>query len=398
MLAGRRRASLPMRLPATLRLTPLSNQFPALHGARVLAIVSVVQLHVTSHFIRLGVVAPTPLWTLSHDLWFGMDLFFLLSGFLIGTILLLDEGSTGLRRFGRFYARRSLRIIPPYFASLTLLALVLPLTAAQRANLPLEYVYLTNYVPPLPWLVTMPWAWSLAVEEHFYLVVPILLAALAALESPRARLAVLGVLWASAPLVRFATYARAAPWNYPRLMATFYVQSHLRYDILVAGVATAIIQKHYGARLRSALERPLPRALLLGTTAAAFVLLFAQLFVQTAFLGTNLVAWGTLTSIAYVPLTLTLVNGRGLLVRALSARFFLPVASLGYGIYLAHIPIIEHVLAPLAKRAVDAGLVSIGVAWIMTLGAALALSALAAYALHVLVEKPSLALRDRFAR
>lgn len=387
-----------MRLPKALSLTLLSNQFPALHGARVLAILLVVQLHVTSHFLRTGVVAPAPIWAFSHALWFAMDLFFLLSGFLIGTILLVDDGAKGIRHFARFYARRSLRILPPYYATLTLLALVLPLTPAQRLNLPYEYVYLTNYVPPLPWLVVMPWAWSLAVEEHFYLVVPLLLAALSAVRSVRLQIVALVVLWASALVVRFSAFEHGAPWNYATLSTKFYVQSHLRYDILVAGVAAAIVQRHRGAALRAALERPWARALALGTIAIAFFLLFAQLFVQQVWLASNLVAWGTLSSLTYVPLVLFLVNGHGVLVRALSARFFLPFASLGYGIYLAHIPILEHVLVPLAKRAHEQGLAPIAVLWLATFAAALVLSAAAAWALHVVVEKPALAIRDRFAR
>ena len=114
--------------------------------------------------------------TLSLTLFFGMDLFFVLSGFLIGTILLVSLERHGRQMVGNFYLRRAFRILPLYYVVLTVLALVTPLTALQRHHLPLEYLYLTNFVPDLQRTsVVMIWGWSLALEEQFYLIVPLLL-------------------------------------------------------------------------------------------------------------------------------------------------------------------------------------------------------------------------------
>ena len=100
-----------------------------------------------------------------------MDLFFILSGFLIGTILLVSEPAQGRGRSSmvRFYLRRSFRIIPLYFVVLTALFLIrdtyggvgaiLPLTDGHRENLIREYLYLTNYTDTAH--VTMWWGWSL---------------------------------------------------------------------------------------------------------------------------------------------------------------------------------------------------------------------------------------------
>ena len=86
--------------PGFFALSLLANHFPQLHGVRVLAIVLVVQFHVTFALLD-GKLPIDPGWgTLSATVFFGMDLFFVLSGFLIGTMILysLDQSSRPWRR------------------------------------------------------------------------------------------------------------------------------------------------------------------------------------------------------------------------------------------------------------------------------------------------------------
>jgi peptidoglycan/LPS O-acetylase OafA/YrhL len=72
------------------------------------------------------------------------------------------------------------------------------------------------------------------------------------------------------------------------------------------------------------------------------------------------------------------------------------MATLGYGVYLVHIPIIDHIMVPAAKAAQDRHW-SMLLVWPAALTATMLLSLAIGYALHVLVEKPSLRLRDRFS-
>lgn len=386
-------------LRARLGLTLLANHYPALHGLRVLGVVSVVQLHVTTAFLRLGLVPVNLFYGASFGLWFGMDLFFLLSGFLIGSMLLAETGAPGRRpSFRRFYARRAMRILPPYYVTLAILAVAAPLGPHQRDHLLAEAFYLTNYVPPLPDVTVMQWGWSLALEEHFYLLVPVLVALLSRVPRPGARLAILVALWATAPALRAWTYATRGPWSYDGLMSVLYVQTHLRYDILLAGVATAIAWRHWGELLRAWLARRSARIALGSVSLLSFAVLYLGVPWQRVALGWNVLCWGTLTTFAYVPLVLLLLDGRAALARALSPRPFLVAATLGYGIYLVHVPVIDELLAPLAARAVRDGAAPAGLVWALTSIAALGVSAALAWMLHVLVEKPALALRDRFAR
>lgn len=144
--------------------------FGSLDGLRAIAILLVVWFHA------------------GHDGWgflgkgfFGVELFFVISGFLITTLLLREEERTGQVSLRNFYIRRSLRIFPLYYAVLFVYVLIVSLierdTTAKDVfwrNLPAYATYTSN------WLVNLTahdrvifyFAWSLATEEQFYLFWP----------------------------------------------------------------------------------------------------------------------------------------------------------------------------------------------------------------------------------
>lgn len=99
--------------------------------------------------------------------WLGVNLFFVLSGFLI-TGILLDSKADG-DYFRRFYVRRALRILPALYALLLMLILI---GYPGRLYLTLSFLYLSNLTPLWGIGMSYPMLWSLAVEEHFYLVWP----------------------------------------------------------------------------------------------------------------------------------------------------------------------------------------------------------------------------------
>jgi peptidoglycan/LPS O-acetylase OafA/YrhL len=379
------------------RLHLLDDRFPALHGARVVAILSVLQIHVTAQLMLAGAPDSLFFW-LSRQVWFGMDLFFFLSGFLIGTMLFHAErapaGGGRLKRIGRFYARRSFRILPLYDVVLVFLALKPSTVPQARADFVYELFYLGNYRLG-DHLQLMLWGWSLCVEEHFYLAVPFVVAALHFVRSSRARLALLLALWASGGALRIATYLARSPapasWE---LFPDFYVPTHMRYDILVAGVTLAFAFATWRAEIDRALARP-PVRFILGTIAAACAA--ALLFYRTTLEGGlwDVISWGTITSVMYAALVPLLLAGDGVVKRALSWRGFLPLATLGYGVYLVHVPIGRRLVAPLAMRFMLATGAPAIAAWALALAALFGLSLAVAYALHLAIEKPALSLRDR---
>jgi peptidoglycan/LPS O-acetylase OafA/YrhL len=243
----------------------------------------------------------------------------------------------------------------------------------------------------------MPWAWSLCVEEHFYLAVPILALLLARLPSTRWRITTLIALWLLGFAVRLAVYAtHAGPWHPEELFLTLYLRTHTRFDILVAGVLLAYVQGSYERRLREVLRQ---RRLKIGLALVPVVCCWAILGPLAGRRDLSSVfAWGTLTSVMYFALVLLLLNTETPVTRWLSSRHFLRFATLGYGIYLVHPPLIAHVIVPVAYFMLARLQQPVGVVWPCALALLLVVSSLVAYALHLTVEKPALWLRDLATR
>lgn len=143
---------------------------PSIDGMRGIAIALVLGWHLYHDWIRQYML---PKWGehLTSILWSGVDLFFVLSGFLIGGILLKNRGSENY--FISFYGRRAFRIIPLY---IMLLAYVF--ASGERSDFP----YLMTFTQNIAWSVDNRWGaslvgvtWSLAVEEQFYLILPLII-------------------------------------------------------------------------------------------------------------------------------------------------------------------------------------------------------------------------------
>jgi peptidoglycan/LPS O-acetylase OafA/YrhL len=102
----------------------------------------------------------------------GVDLFFVLSGYLIGGIVLAELETTGTLRARHFWWRRWLRTLPAYYATLALIAGSDFVVSPEHAWVSTwAYpIFLQNYWSERP---RFAWSWSLCVEEHFYLALPI---------------------------------------------------------------------------------------------------------------------------------------------------------------------------------------------------------------------------------
>jgi peptidoglycan/LPS O-acetylase OafA/YrhL len=377
----------------------LDNRFAALHGLRVLAIVTVVAYHITWIFMgEQGIKLDPGFFAQSLTVFFGMDLFFVLSGFLIGSILLRSVAQSGSQHLRRFYLRRVFRTFPSYYVVLTVLAVAFPLTQNQWHHLRWEYVYGTNFLPLERGQTVMFWGWSLGLEEQFYLAVPLLFLALQRLRSDRARIGLLLTLMATALVIRLVVFFRHRPWKDIFLYGALYFRTHTRFDPLVAGILLAVVHQRHGKDLARWLQAPFHRALVsLPALACLWLLLFPTMFGWDHLQLVHVFSWGTVTSIMYLLTVPMALYGDGMVCRWLSAPFFRRVATLGYGIYLVHIPVIDHIMVPLARAAQERRW-SMLLVWPAVLAATMAISALLAYALHVMIEKPALRLRDRFAR
>lgn len=165
---------------------PPPGRVRSVDGLRALSLIWVILFHVIFFLgmvsARAGLAAipsfvsrPELRWM--FDGHFAVDIFFVISGFLISGLLYQELEDTGSIDLGRFYWRRALRLCPTYFFVLTLLLIATPGGNPEHA-MPMKYawanfVYLNNFVPIADQF--MGWSWSLAVEEQFYLLCPLLL-------------------------------------------------------------------------------------------------------------------------------------------------------------------------------------------------------------------------------
>jgi len=387
-------------MSGALELELLDNRYPSLHGLRVLAIVSVVQFHVTWIFAgEQGIRIDNDFTASSLTVFFGMDLFFMLSGFLIGSILLRSLETKGTQNLRRFYLRRISRTFPAYYVVLVYLVLTTGLTAAQRAHLPYEFIYATNFMPLGRTDIVMFWGWSLALEEQFYLTVPILFFVLHRLKSDRGRMILLVALWALALVIRIVIYWKGRPWDDFKLYDTLYFRPHTRFDTLVAGIILAVIHQKWGTQVSAWLRAARHRALVtIASLTCLWLLVQPWMFGKSEVQIVHVFAWGSVTSLMYLGWLLLLLHGdpNGWVPRALSAPFFRRVATLGYGVYLVHIPLCDQLIVP-AARMLEARKVPMVVIWPLSLTALMLTSLVLAYVLHVLVEKPGLRIRERLA-
>lgn len=229
-------------------VNPSSARILQLDGLRGMAILLVLLYHYVS------LVPPAPRGSIAHYLqaafqmgWTGVDLFFVLSGFLIGGILLDAKDST--RYFKTFYLRRICRIFPIYYVWIGiyfLIAFTLLVRWARPAGIvpdrwtiiPAYGLFLQNIVWSrgeafrAPWLAAL---WSLAVEEQFYLVVPSVVRFL----SKRGLVTCLILTIIGAPLARVLVYKYIGPTH----GAAPYMLTPCRADALAIGVLLAVVRR-----------------------------------------------------------------------------------------------------------------------------------------------------------
>jgi peptidoglycan/LPS O-acetylase OafA/YrhL len=356
------------------------GRMPALDGLRGIAILLVLAHGFDVIQTRSG---PGHDVDLALDLgWIGVQLFFVLSGFLITGILLDTRAAPGYYR--SFLTRRVLRIFPLYYGVLFVAFAILPRVMAMPAGHGDHQIwlwtYLENFAEPLgrseP---AFPHFWSLAVEEQFYIVWPIVVW----LVGRRGVIAVGGALAVIALVAR--VYVRA---HYGQMAA--YMFTPCRMDALAIGAIAAAVVR--GDRLRSAIAHH--RASLMFAVGSACVLAGAVLghllregpAMQTG--GYSLIAVGfALVLVAALP-------PRRLPARVLGWRPLRTIGLYSYGMYVFHAPLHQYVGLPvLARIDVQHGT---GFGLVYALALAAVTFGLAAVSYH-LYEARFLALKARLA-
>jgi peptidoglycan/LPS O-acetylase OafA/YrhL len=386
-----------MALPTT-NSTPIqvTVHIPALDGLRGLAVLAVLFFHfnmmVEESYVFTGV--PT---ALARSCWCGVDLFFVLSGFLITGILLDSKGTP--RYFRNFYARRALRIFPLYYGMLVVVFLIGPMF--KTLNTP-EFEEVAQNQLPL-WLYYMnldvawrgdfffsgDWVefnhfWSLAVEEQFYLVWPAVV-----LLCGRRTLAVVCLSLIAVAILLRGTFVLHGDHTW-----TVFAFTPCRWDTLALGglLALAFRTPGWWARLvRPALISAIACFVLVAGLAAKWNGLGVdKQFIQAP--GYSLLAsfFGALLVLA-VNAPQASIAGRVWNHPVL--RFF---GKYSYGLYVVHPTLMEHLfkILPVERLAQWSGSPALGALLFMV--AALCLSVAAAWLIWHLYEKHFLKLKVLF--
>jgi len=319
---------------------------------------------------------------------FGVTVFFFLSGYLITTLMRVEATKTGHVSLKNFYLRRALRILPPFYIVL--------LAATALA----EVGFLRGDVPPRPmavasqllhvsnfWIATHGWSgvatgtgvyWSLAVEEHFYLLFPAVFVALSRMRLTGRQMTM--CFWGSCAFV-LAWRCVLVFWLHAGADRT-YLCSDTRVDSIAFGCALATWNNpvlddiHAG----SSASKIWPLVLF---PAGLALLLVTFLVRGPAFRETLRY---TLQGVALTPVFIAAVRWpRWPVFRLLGTRPMRFVGTLSYSLYLVH----QVVLGAVAQHTRLGG-----VARAM---AALGISLLLAWAMYLFVEKPCAKLRRKFS-
>lgn len=250
--------------------TPIAGaHVGALDGVRGLAILLVLVFHYGRSARGFGL--ENPILTASEFGWVGVDLFFVLSGFLITGILYDAKGSE--KYFRNFYARRSLRIFPLYYLALAVvfvLAALWPSAGVWPTFNPLWFVF---YLSNVAMVTEAPLSagilghfWSLAIEEHFYLAWPLIVL----LASRRQLMAI------AAGLVVFSLTARVLLGLSGAPSQALYVLTPLRFDALAVGAICSLAIRGQGGL--APLIRPAWIAMLSCGAAVVLIVLLTRSF------------------------------------------------------------------------------------------------------------------------
>ena len=340
---------------------------PALDGVRGVAILLVLAVH-TNHLFG---------WSLLKGGSIGVDIFFVLSGFLITCLLLEEWAGTGTVNLRHFYLRRCLRLIPALILLLIILLLLSdvffsPQEAAQtRRTIPIALAYLTDFfasLAPGRVLGALRHTWSLAMEEHFYLLWPPLLLVLLKTGASRRVLFALTVSLALA-----ICFHRAMLFQIGLSPARTYYGFDTRADSLLIGCAAAMAVSWGLLRAMSRLN-------------ALAVALIVMWVIATDFASPIMHEGGfTILAATTALLLINLVlTEKGILQSVFESRVLVWIGRISYGLYLWHYPMfkwIKYMNAPWPVKLV------------LAVFATFAITSMSFY----LMERPILRLKKRFA-
>lgn len=288
---------------------------PALQGVRGIAVLAAFAFHIG----RL------------NGGWLGVEIFFVLSGFLI-TILLLDEARTiGKVSTGKFYLRRFARLLPAVTVMLaTVIAFCWATDLASQSMAKggmASLLYFANWAEVAGWAMQgFGHMWSLSIEEQFYVLWPLVLGVVFT------RFGVRGVAFAAGIGFLASVVARICFAVEDDFIRRVYFGSDTRAaGLLIGCVAGALLHNSRGMLARSI---PAPITWLAAGSIAT------GLFSLNVKHAATWLVWVTLLDIACALMLVALIDSTGFLARLLSRQPLVYIGEISYSLYLWHLPVI----------------------------------------------------------
>jgi peptidoglycan/LPS O-acetylase OafA/YrhL len=266
----------------------------------------------------------------------GVDIFFVLSGFLITSLLVGEWSRTGRISLPQFYIRRALRLLPALFAFLLVLLSLVPFQpAGSRRSLVeaagISAAFLGNIAKTLNWTFPLPHLWSLGMEEQFYLLWPALLLLLLLSGARRGAVIAVALGGAAAVVALRVVLAASGTASTPAL---FY--SPLHSDGLLIGCALGLAYAWNVVPPPESLRRALGPA----------VVIAAAVFVVVAVRGAPYVTWGTTVGLTVIALASAVlvyaaIDERPVWpLRFVISRPFTYLGEISYALYIWHFPVL----------------------------------------------------------
>lgn len=317
-------------------------------------------------------------WSPLFPLWFkmlsvpgatGVDLFFILSGFLVGSIYWREERDAGEVRLMRFLKRRWLRTIPPYLVALALSWFAVSIVRQTKFDWA-YLLFLQNFRIEMPFFAV---SWSLCVEEHFYLIVPLTLSLTRRFRVVRPGLLVIGIV--APPLFRLAYVSQGINPTF----GFYQTATHLHFEGLSLGMALAWLNIFHPAYWDRA-----HRAALWAIIPLATISIAGALWSREA----SYVVSST-TVAALFGAVLLAVAGRRSIMGGMLAAPVRAIALSSYSVYLIHTLVIHagDMLQSRVPLLTDGAMLLFWPASIAACG----------YLFYITVERLSISIRDRIA-
>lgn len=370
------------------------NRIYALDGLRAFAIISVMLCHSSLFFMPIDLsIGSIHFENLLYNGWSGVDLFFVLSGFLITSQLLEKKFSP--QSIKKFYIKRFFRIAPAYY---TVLLFITPIRALSKFSPDtfsiadwmvsglLYYLFLQDFISTPEKIDDV--FWSIPVEIHFYMLCPILIYFLCKIDKTYIQIASITVFFILYLTFKYISAIQIFEYQFipfDLYFENFYSKFHYSLDGLLGGFFCSFLWHNKKISHFLSLHF-IPYTLILTGLLIYILLSFPEKIKQEMILPLEFISISALYALAFCFILLGVIGGNNQVSKILSHPILRVIATLSYCLYLTHF--LTYIFQEKALLYIFSITNNLTLSWILSLPFYFGLSFCLAYLLHIFIEKP----------